>query len=188
MTREHNLRTYSLPFLAQHFLASSEPLIHPRDLALLSKGGVDERSSVVLHLSRRSCLPLEILGTLDMLVNYVEMARVSGVVISNLLKFAQQYKVMSQLVRACKERNLLIPTPKRCNNGGAKRGGYGDDEGGDSGGGGYQGATVLDAKTGAYWSIPSSMPPSPLPSFAADSCSFPLPSLADTWPRWGLRR
>lgn len=42
-------------------------------------GGVDERSSVVLHLSRRSCLPLEILGTLDMLVNYVEMARVSGV-------------------------------------------------------------------------------------------------------------
>jgi DNA polymerase delta subunit 1 len=111
---------------------------------------VEERSSVALHLSRRSAIPLEILGKLDMLVNMVEMARVSGVGLAGLLRHAQQYKVMSQLVRACKERGFLVPTPKKRGAGGKRADGSGEEEPAENGVA-YQGATVLEARIGAYW-------------------------------------
>ena len=43
------------------------------------------------------------------LINYIEMARVTGVPISYLLARGQQIKVISQLLRKSKELNLILP-------------------------------------------------------------------------------
>ena len=49
------------------------------------------------------------LPQLSVLVNYIEMARVTGVPMSFLLTRGQQIKVFSMLLRKCRESSLLIP-------------------------------------------------------------------------------
>ncbi|KAF9625208.1 hypothetical protein IFM89_020658 [Coptis chinensis] len=62
------------------------------------------------------------------------MARVTGVPISFLLSRGQSIKVLSQLLRKAKQKNLVIPS--------VKKQGSGDNT--------FEGATVLEAKTGFY--------------------------------------
>jgi DNA polymerase delta subunit 1 len=65
---------------------------------------------------------------LSVLVNYIEMARVTGVPVSFLISRGQQIKVFSMILRKCRKEKLLVPTL-------TKRG---------NPDGGYEGATVLD--------------------------------------------
>jgi DNA polymerase delta subunit 1 len=67
------------------------------------------------------------------LINYMEMARVTGVPMNYLLQRGQQIKVISQILRKCKEKNLLIPA--------MKIGETGDD---------FTGATVIEPIRGYY--------------------------------------
>ena len=48
-------------------------------------------------------LPLRLLEKLMCLINYIEMARVTGVPLSYLLARGQQIKVVSQLLRKVRE-------------------------------------------------------------------------------------
>ena len=74
---------------------------------------------------------------LSVLINYVEMARVSGVPVSFLISRGQQIKVFSMILRKCRDVNLLVPT--------LKKSGPGDE--------GYEGATVLDPIK-SYYEVP----------------------------------
>jgi len=67
------------------------------------------------------------------IVNYMEMARVTGVPFNYLLTRGQQIKVVSQLYRKAKQKNLLIPALKS-----------------DGGGEQYEGATVIEPLKGFY--------------------------------------
>ena len=67
------------------------------------------------------------------LINYMEMARVTGVPISYLMTRGQQVKVFSQLLRKCKEQNLIIPV-------------YQSNQNAEM----YEGATVIEPKRGYY--------------------------------------
>lgn len=71
------------------------------------------------------------------LVNHIEMARVTGVPLSFLLARGQQIKVVSMLYRRARQDGLLIPTLERAASG----------ESDDST---YEGATVISPKTGFY--------------------------------------
>jgi DNA polymerase delta subunit 1 len=55
-------------------------------------------------------LPQKLLDKLMCVINYMEMARVTGVPFNYLLARGQQIKVMSQLFRKAIENDLLIPT------------------------------------------------------------------------------
>jgi DNA polymerase delta subunit 1 len=72
--------------------------------------------------------------------NQIEMAKACWVPLSFLSERGQQIKVFSQMAKKARELNFIIPTFKRD----AVASGGGDDEG-------YQGATVLEAQTGAYY-------------------------------------
>ena len=85
--------------------------------------------------SQDAYLPLRLLDKLMCLVNYIEMARVTGVPFDYLLSRGQQIKVISQLFRKSLERDLLIPT--------MKSEGAGDGEQ-------YEGATVIDPVKGFF--------------------------------------
>uniref|UniRef100_A0A1S3YYP5 DNA polymerase n=1 Tax=Nicotiana tabacum TaxID=4097 RepID=A0A1S3YYP5_TOBAC len=79
-------------------------------------------------------LPQRLLDKLMFIYNYVEMARVTGVPISFLLARGQSIKVLSQLLRKARQRNLVIPNVKQA---GSEQGTY-------------EGATVLEARAGFY--------------------------------------
>ncbi|CAI5983148.1 unnamed protein product [Closterium sp. NIES-65] len=73
---------------------------------------------------------------LRMVYNHVEMARVTGVPISFLLAQGQIIKVLSQILRKARQRELLVPNMK-------VQAGAGADAT-------YEGATVLEPKQGFY--------------------------------------
>jgi len=77
---------------------------------------------------------------LQVVINHIEMARVTGVPLDFLLTRGQQIKVISMLYRKCRPLGLLVPTLQRSSSGG---GGGGEDET-------YEGATVIDPVKGFY--------------------------------------
>ncbi|CAN6476021.1 unnamed protein product [Victoria cruziana] len=105
MQRDYKLSSYSLNSVSSHFLSEQD-----------------------------AYLPQRLLDKLMYIYNYVEMARVTGVPISFLLARGQSIKVLSQLLRKAKQKNLVLPNVK------------GQGSGQDT----YEGATVLEAKSGFY--------------------------------------
>lgn len=71
------------------------------------------------------------------LVNYIEMARVTGIPFNYLLTRGQQVKVMSQLYRKASSENLVVPALKVEGDSGEQ----------------YEGATVIEPEKG-YYSLP----------------------------------
>ena len=87
-------------------------------------------------------LPQKLMDKLMVVINQIEMARVTGVPLDFLLTRGQQIKVVSMLYRKCRPLGLIVPTLPR--QGGA--GGGGDDEG-------YEGAIVIEPIKG-YYDVP----------------------------------
>lgn len=78
----------------------------------LQFGNEQTRRRLAVYCLKDAYLPLRLLDKLMCVVNQVEMARVTGVPITYLLTRGQQIKVVAQLLRKSKEKNLLIPTQK----------------------------------------------------------------------------
>lgn len=57
-------------------------------------------------------LPQRLMDKLMCFINYIEMARVTGVPFNYLLSRGQQIKVVSQLFRKAMEDNYLVPAVK----------------------------------------------------------------------------
>lgn len=94
---------------------------------------------MAVYCLKDALLPQRLMDKLSVLVNYIEMARVTGVPVSFLISRGQQIKVFSMILRKCRKEKLLVPTLK-------KSGFSGDDVG-------YEGATVLDPIK-AYYQVP----------------------------------
>lgn len=81
-------------------------------------------------------LPQRLMDKLMCFVNYIEMARVTGVPFNYLLSRGQSIKVLSQLFRKANDEGYLVPGMKS--------------EGSDEQ---YEGATVIEPKKG-YYDVP----------------------------------
>lgn len=89
-----------------------------------------------MYCLKDAYLPLRLLDKLMCLVNYTEMARVTGVPFSYLLSRGQQIKVVSQLFRKCLQEDIVIPNMK--SEGSSEE---------------YEGATVIEPERG-YYDVP----------------------------------
>jgi DNA polymerase delta subunit 1 len=68
---------------------------------------------LVLHLDFQDAyLPQRLMDKLMCFVNYIEMARVTGVPFNYLLSRGQSIKVLSQLFRKANEEGYVIPALK----------------------------------------------------------------------------
>ena len=106
-----------------HLNNSSQTILSPRTFYLS-------------YCIKDALLPQRLMDKLYVIVNYIEMARVTGVTLDYLNSRGQQIKVMSMLLRKCRLKgDLVIPTPKR-QQGGADAT--------------FEGATVLEPKKGFY--------------------------------------
>ena len=66
---------------------------------LLQNGNDQTRRRLAIYCMKDAVLPLRLLDKLMCVINYMEMARVTGVPLGYLLSRGQQIKVVSQLLR-----------------------------------------------------------------------------------------
>ena len=90
---------------------------------------------VAEYCIKDTLLPHRLLSKLCILVNLLEMAKATWTPLCYLVERGQQIKVFSQLTKKAREMGFMVPT--------IQYGQMGDQ--------GYEGATVLDAQKGAYY-------------------------------------
>ncbi|KAF3440626.1 hypothetical protein FNV43_RR18910 [Rhamnella rubrinervis] len=134
MQRNYKLSSYSLNSVSAHFLSEQKEDVHHSIISDLQNGNAETRRRLAVYCLKDAYLPQRLLDKLMFIYNYVEMARVTGVPISFLLSRGQSIKVLSQLLRKAKQKNLVIPYTKQA---GSEQGTY-------------EGATVLEARAGFY--------------------------------------
>lgn len=134
MQRDYKLSSYSLNSVSAHFLSEQKEDVHHSIISDLQNGNAETRRRLAVYCLKDAYLPQRLLDKLMFIYNYVEMARVTGVPISFLLARGQSIKVLSQLLRKAKQKNLVIPNVKQA---GSEQGTY-------------EGATVFEARAGFY--------------------------------------
>ncbi|KAF2865478.1 DNA polymerase family B-domain-containing protein [Massariosphaeria phaeospora] len=132
--RDHQLRSYTLNAVSAHFLKEQKEDVHHSMITELFNGDGDSRRRLAVYCLKDAYLPQRLLDKLMGLLNYTEMARVTGVSFNLLLSRGQQVKFLSQLFRKALEHQLVIPDLP--NQGGS------DDQ--------YEGATVIEPRRGYY--------------------------------------
>ena len=95
--------------------------MHHSIISDLQNGSDADRHRLAVYCLKDALLPQRLMEKLSVLINYVEMARVTGVPVSFLISRGQQIKVFSMILRKCRDVNLLVPT--------LKKSGVGADEG-----------------------------------------------------------
>ncbi|KAM3161847.1 DNA polymerase [Lachancea thermotolerans] len=131
--REYKLRSYTLNAVSAHFLGEQKEDVHYSIISSLQNGDSETRRRLAVYCLKDAFLPLRLMEKLMALVNYTEMARVTGVPFSYLLSRGQQIKVVSQLFRKCLQIDTVIPNMQS----------QGSDEQ-------YEGATVIEPIRGYY--------------------------------------
>jgi DNA polymerase delta subunit 1 len=135
--REYKLRTYTLNSVSAHFLNEQKEEVQHSIITELQNGTSETRRRLAVYCLKDAYLPLRLLEKLMCLVNYTEMARVTGVPFSFLITRGQQIKVVSQLYRKCLQEDIVVPN--------LQQNGSSDVQ--------YEGATVIEPERG-YYDVP----------------------------------
>ena len=134
--RDHQLRSYTLNAVCAHFLGEQKEDVHHTMITELFNGTPESRRRLAVYCLKDAFLPQRLMDKLMCLVNYTEMARVTGVPFNYLLARGQQVKFISQLFRKALEQQLVIPNLRS--------------EGTEDQ---YEGATVIEPTRG-YYDVP----------------------------------
>ncbi|XP_029440886.1 DNA polymerase delta catalytic subunit [Rhinatrema bivittatum] len=135
LLRDYKLRSYTLNAVSYHFLQEQKEDVQHSIITDLQNGNEQTRRRLAVYCLKDAYLPLRLLEKLMCVINYMEMARVTGVPLSYLLARGQQIKVVSQLLRQAMKQDLVMPVVKS--------------EGGED----YTGATVIEPLKG-YYDVP----------------------------------
>ena len=131
--RDHQLRSYTLNSVCAHFLGEQKEDVHHTMITELFNGTPESRRRLAVYCLKDAYLPQRLMDKLMCLVNYTEMARVTGVPFNFLLSRGQQVKFISQIFRKALEQKLVIPNlPSSAT----------EEQ--------YEGATVIEPKRGYY--------------------------------------
>ena len=134
--RDHQLRSYTLNSVCAHFLDEQKEDVHHTMITELFNGTPESRRRLAVYCLKDAYLPQRLMDKLMCLVNYTEMARVTGVPFNYLLAKGQQVKFISQLFRKALEQHLVIPNLRNEST---------DEQ--------YEGATVIEPTRG-YYDVP----------------------------------
>ena len=134
--RDYQLRSYTLNSVCAQFLGEQKEDVHHTMITELFNGTAENRGRLALYCLKDAYLPQRLMDKLMCLVNYTEMARVTGVPFNYLLARGQQVKFISQLFRKALQQNLVIPNMSTA--------GSGDP---------YEGATVIEPIR-SYYTVP----------------------------------
>jgi DNA polymerase delta subunit 1 len=134
--REHKLESYSLNNVSKHFLKDQKNDMPIKEMFRAFRDRDRDRLQAVAdYCIKDTELPHKLMEKLYQIQNQIEMAKACWVPLSFLSERGQQIKVFSQMAYKARQLNFMIPTIKPQPGDTTK----------------YQGATVLDAQTGAYY-------------------------------------
>ncbi|KNC85933.1 DNA polymerase delta catalytic subunit [Sphaeroforma arctica JP610] len=133
LQRDYKLRSYSLNSVSAEFLGEQKEDVPHTIISDLQEGSDQTRRRLAVYCLKDAYLPLRLLNKLMGLINYIEMARVTGVPLNYLLTRGQQIKVVSQLYRRARVVDYVIPHVPS---------GQADEQ--------YEGATVIEPNAGYY--------------------------------------
>ena len=133
--RDHKLDSYTLNHVSKTFLGDQKIDMSPKEMFVRFR----EEDPVKLREVAEYCikdtlLPHQLMDKLCSFLNLLEMAKATWVPVNYLSERGQQIKVFSQITRQARLEGYLVPTLR-----------YGQSQ--ET----YEGATVLEAQTGAYY-------------------------------------
>lgn len=134
--KEYKLDSYKLDSVAEHFVGDNKVDLPIPEMFRLYRQGPEEKKKIAEYCVKDTELPLKISQKLAVLPNMVEMAKATHVPLDFLIPRGQQIKVFSQILKKTREKGYVCPSIPLVKS---------DVK--------YEGATVLDAKTGAHWGV-----------------------------------
>lgn len=134
--REKKLESYKLDYVASTYLGDHKIDMNAKEMFKRYRNeDPKELAEVAEYCIKDTILPHRLVDKLCTLLNLLEMAKATWVPINYLAERGQQIKVFSQICRKARERGYMVPT--------IRSGSIPHQH--------YEGATVLDAQTGAYY-------------------------------------
>ena len=132
----YKLDSYSLNNVSKLYLGDQKIDMTPKEMfARFLEGDPVKLRDVAEYCIKDTLLPHKLMKKLCTLLNLVEMAKATWVPVSFLVERGQQIKVFSQLTKKARELGYMVPT--------IKYGSLPEEQ--------YEGATVLEAQKGAYY-------------------------------------
>ena len=111
--------------------------VTPQDIFRLTGQGANERAIVAKYCIQDCNLVFELLKKIDIVTEFIEMAKLCSVPMDFLVMRGQGIKITSFIAKKCRENNTLMPVIQKA-------------EGEE----GYEGAIVLEPKTNLYLDDP----------------------------------
>jgi DNA polymerase delta subunit 1 len=153
MRRDHKLDSYSLNNVSKKFLGDQKVDLPAWQIFEKFDGSSQDRALIAEYAAKDTLLPMQLLSKLCIFENIAEMASATFVPMDYVLQRGQQIKVWSVLTKKARAMGFVCP-----------------DNMGIGVVGKFTGATVLEAKKGAYFDIVSGL----------DFCSL-YPSIIRAW-------
>ena len=148
--RDHKLDSYKLDAVASHFMGQNKHDVSPNDIFRLFRGTSADRKIVADYCVQDCALCNHLVMKLEIIANNVGMANVCSVPLAYIFMRGQGIKIFSLVSKQCKEDDFVIPTLNK-----GKVGDFDDEIPEDEEG--YEGAIVLEPKTGIYTEDPVSV-------------------------------
>ena len=132
----YKLDSYKLNEVSKLYLGDQKIDMSPKEMfARYKEGDPKKLAEVAAYCIKDTLLPHKLLKKLCTLLNLLEMAKATWVPLCFLVERGQQIKVFSQLTKKARELGYMVPT--------IKYGSLPEEP--------YEGATVLEAQKGAYY-------------------------------------
>jgi len=132
----YKLDSYSLNNVSKLYLGDQKIDMSPKEMfARYAEGDPIKLRDVAEYCMKDTLLPHKLMKKMYILLNLLEMAKATWVPMCFLVERGQQIKVFSQLSKKAREMGFMVPT--------IRYGQLPEEQ--------YEGATVLDAQKGAYY-------------------------------------
>lgn len=148
--RDHKLDSYKLDAVASHFMGMNKNDVSPNDIFRLQRGTSADRKVVADYCVKDCALCNHLMMKLEIIANNIGMANVCNVPLAYIFMRGQGIKIFSLVSKQCKQDDFVIPTLNKGRVGEVDENAEEDEEG-------YEGAIVLEPKTGIYTEDPVSV-------------------------------
>ncbi len=132
--RDHNLVSYKLNSVAEHFIKDVKDDVTPAQIFAFQKGSADDRAIIAKYCIQDCALLNNLADKLNILINNIGMANVCSVPLSFIFMRGQGIKIFSLVAKYCRKENYLLPVVKKDPNIDAR----------------YEGAIVLEPQVGFH--------------------------------------
>ncbi len=151
--RDHKLDSYKLDNVANHFMNMNKHDVSPKEIFSLQKGDAADRKIIANYCLQDCALCNRLIMKLEILANNIGMSNVCSVPLSYIFMRGQGIKIFSLVSKQCREEKMCIPSLSKP---------YSKEEivvqtEDDEDDSGYEGAIVLEPKTGIYLDDPVSV-------------------------------